>query len=880
MLMEPIPFTPFFNALRKNGFSVTHTQIMQAYKLIVKYSGRLKDDEEMCLYLVPIFANSEDEQRLFKEIFHATFITAEPARIRKSFARQFETAGKKTPFRLIAVYGLIALLFVSLIVFTYNHSRSIDPDRVNLFVNYINGQTTYKNKLPVLNTRTGQALKLHVSALYQHKLLKELAVNARCNWGDGAAVNDSFTHVYTRSGDYTLNLFADIIYKEKFIRKDSFRCLVKVCPAGELWIDVSAHGEIIPVNRTIVLSAFVTGKEDDSELSFVWKEGGEVLGEQRNLHISYPAVSSHNITCIAYRDGQSSGCSLKSNVMLNIGTAAKTPAAAQSDTAAKAGEPGAEAAIYHQPDKTFLYWLYFILAVVFCSLSVLFFVLYQKAIVVKSGWKSPEANEHLRLIFSPSVKRLKKELHFNHHDYLIVDQHQLTEIVKPLRSRINGNVELLHVQKTIQKSINSFGLFQAVAAPITRPPEYLVLIDQHAGNPMMVKLFEYLVDQLLKQNIVVEKFYYQHDPAFCYSLNESSGISLDKLSARYNKHILLILGDAHQLVNDAYSVINRSYSELINQWQYKAVITPVSYSDWTIKEKVLSADLPLFPADIEGLSVFTSLLFSEKKNVAAMLRLKAAAGSFYTSTGIDFENADELAAYCDTAAWAHNTENGVQVNVMFEWIRALAVYPKIHWQVAIAIGKAILEKYGMPGELNFTNLLRMVRIDWIKQGAFPDDIRLHLLKSMPKDNEAIARKTVLRLLNGIPATEVPEDTTAYAERELQKVINEFNLYAHNPNLYPQYRQSKEVFQDMWTEGMLQDQPLQLYLTNKDSAWQNLLQHDSAAGNLPIEKYFETIEIEENNLSRLYLWLSILSVFVFVSSFFAILILYRWDAAGM
>ena len=53
-----LPFHAFLSILKNNGFSVTTQQIIDAHKVIINYSNSLKNEEELCLYLLPIFPGS------------------------------------------------------------------------------------------------------------------------------------------------------------------------------------------------------------------------------------------------------------------------------------------------------------------------------------------------------------------------------------------------------------------------------------------------------------------------------------------------------------------------------------------------------------------------------------------------------------------------------------------------------------------------------------------------------------------------------------------------------------------------------------------------------------------------------------------------------
>ncbi len=202
----------------------------------------------------------------------------------------------------------------------------------------------------------------------------------------------------------------------------------------------------------------------------------------------------------------------------------------------------------------------------------------------------------------------------------------------------------------------------------------------------MVKLFDYLVEILRKQDVLIDKYYYRQEPKLCYNANEPDGISLGKLNEKHGNHILLIFGNAYQFLLPYYPIFDKEYLELLNHWKYKVVITPVSFLDWASKEiNVLLPEITILPADIQSLLLIIQILFSDNKVIISELR--KIEKPFYKCEGIDFEDIEELESYCDQARWAIINDKGRKTNVLFKWIAALAVYPKIevgthpgHWE--------------------------------------------------------------------------------------------------------------------------------------------------------------------------------------------------------
>ncbi|HLA59326.1 MAG TPA: hypothetical protein VK622_11215, partial [Puia sp.] len=407
------------------------------------------------------------------------------------------------------------------------------------------------------------------------------------------------------------------------------------------------------------------------------------------------------------------------------------------------------------------------------------------------------------------------------------------------------------------------------------------LIDENESNSLQVKFFEYLVALLKKQNVLVDIYYYSNEPNLCYNIHERAGISLERLYVKHERHILFIFGDAHQIINKTHSEIYRAYRESLNRWQYKAIITPTPYPDWGSEEKdILSPAILVFPADKEGLDLLTETLSNNETDADIISRLRQKKEAFYHAKGIDFNNIYALLKYCNNAHWATVTEGRARVNILFQWIAALAVYPKIRWEIILTIGRAILLRYDRASELSYTNLLRIVRIAWVKQGSLTNEVRLELMKALTPENERVARETILFLLKELPDNEVEKNNGAFREKEIQEVVNEFTLYANDPVFYSDYRRSKNVFKKLWEEGAAVDGPVTEYLMNREGSWTTLIKGETAGNtemkNVGIGEYFEATEIEETLLSKFYLWIAVISVIVSLSALTALRILYVWD----
>ena len=872
-----LPFHVFLNLLKNNGFSVTTQQIIDAHKVMLRYSDNLTNEEELCLYLLPIFTSNEDEQVVFKQLFLKHFRSYLAHAIPHPAKKQILTSRiKKNWKKILMIYGLLALLLVTLIVLIYQEFTRPSPETITIALvssdrNIMFDRNSFSltpNQVITLNT---------VCTDGKRKLRDDLTLTTSFNWGDGSKDENKNSHAYKLQGKFDLRAFVEVSYKGNIIKFDTIRSLVLVCAERKsLQIDYGERTNI-STNEKVVLRASVNNNDQPLYIKWSSQDRDLLYGNTYTDSFSRPGV--YSISCLAVYDSINSPCSIRRDIVFTVVDPKKAEADTKPNNDTANRSPATDFEVVRKTAAPFLFPLYLSLAIVFGLLAILFLVLSEKQKINIGNVKKAVLDKYNKLISSFSGKKMPGLIPFRNKNYIPVHQSEINYAARQMRKRVNDNSRFLHIGKTISQSIENNGLLQPVLLPRTRQTEYLVLIDETSPNSQVVKLVEYLAHEFKKQNILIEKYYYKNEPKLCYRFNEPGSISLEKLFTRHENYVLLLFGNTHRLINKNYALIDNEYLALLNRWRYKAIVTPVSYADWGVREKaILMPHIPVFPLDVEGLLLMAEYLAEDEHNSDIIARLNQHKSLFYKVEGFDFETTEGLAIYCNQANWAIRKDYRQTVNILFQWIAALAVYPKISWEVTIAIGKSILDKYNCGNELNYTNLLRIARISWMREGIFPDTVRLELLKQLDIENEKLARETMLILFKEIPASEIKESHMAYEEKEIQQIVNESSLYANDPVYYAAYKQSKDVFEKLWNEKRLNDSVAAIYFNNADKNWKttiNTTAPDDTINNVGVEEYFETNEKEDTLLSKLYLWLCLISVFVFVTSLFALIILYKW-----
>lgn len=875
-----LPLQGFYAVLKENGFSVTPQQIIHANSVILQYANWVKNEMELCLYLTPVFAGSEDEQALFKklycEYFNIGIVNNQPQQDPRSASEQ---RLKKILKKVLIIYAAIAVVVVSVMIYTSLHNKKIDPDKVKLSMLDKNETAKSLNNIPPFQLQTNDKLEVQIYSTYSGKSAS-LETKAVFDWGDSTDKDPLPSHIYIRSGNYQLKAYVTVLNKGDTVKKEIINKTVRVCSsARSLGIQVSVNTDSVLVNEKITFIALPNNKPEPQKI--LWRVDKLNAGRGIEIEKSFTTAGNHSISCLVIDDSINSPCTIQKDIYIRVHD--KQDALIKRDTV-KSDTVITPVQTASTPPTTtdivFLNKLYTYLALAFFIFFCGFITLWFKEMKKTGRIKSVMLKKYKTLLASFGADRSPAVLPFKNRNYIPAEELEIDTIAKQMRRRVKDHISFLHVQKTIAKTIEQGGLFKPVKEARTRQSEYLILIDEYNSNSLQVKLFEYLAILLKKHSVLVEVFYYKKEPAYCYNSGEPSGISLQKMYGKYQRHILLLFGNAYQLIDHSKNEIDEKYAAILAHWQHKAVITPVSFTDWQYKEKnILLPDIPLVPMDMQGLVVLAEMLTENETDYNITARLNAKKGLFYSSAAIDFNNPAALLQYCNKVEWARVTEEGVPVNVLFEWVAALAIYPQLRWEILLAVGKVITEKYGKGRALNFTSLLYIVRISWMKDGRMPDTLRLELLKKIRRTNEILVRRTILDLLKEIPEEEAVPGSSNFEEKEIQQAINEFSLYASDPVFYSSYRQSKYLFQKLWANRQLKDKPMEEYLKNSSNQWETLL-NDNNNGTpnytTGVEQYLLSNEKEETLLAKIYLALAVISGVVIVSSLFALRILYIWD----
>lgn len=325
-----------------------------------------------------------------------------------------------------------------------------------------------------------------------------------------------------------------------------------------------------------------------------------------------------------------------------------------------------------------------------------------------------------------------------------------------LRRRQQSEGLRLDVEATIAATVARSGFPTLQFRPLSKVPEYLILIDRATLADHQARFFDDFVARLNKEDIFIERYFYDGDPRLCYHSDYRTGVWLEDLPRR--GHRLLIYGDGTRLL-EANSGELAEWAEWFADWEDRVLLTPVAPVQWGSRERKLSELFLVLPATLEGLrEAITHFELRNHPDLRAWRnRSTENALPVFAYDATPEKTAEKLQAYL-------KDEN------LFQWVCACAVYPEIQWNLTLCLGELVMPE----GQLWEKDILRLARLPWFQQGSMPDELRHTLLRHLTTENRKQVSQKLSDLLQHTEEEllkKYPHFSDSWARESLQLQVN-------------------------------------------------------------------------------------------------------------
>lgn len=300
----------------------------------------------------------------------------------------------------------------------------------------------------------------------------------------------------------------------------------------------------------------------------------------------------------------------------------------------------------------------------------------------------------------------------------------------------------------------------------SRPTEYLLLVERYAMDDHRAGLFDHFYHTLHRNEIIIERFFYQGDLRLCRNERYPAGLSLQQLRYRYPDARLVVMGAGYRFLSPKTGDL-ADWTRPIFGWRRRVLLSPVSRHDWGARERALQRLFHLLPASLQSLHYLSD---------AADEALHGGYDALPEYVRRIAEQEPVNIGEPLLRSLRHHFDPGAMC-----WIAACAVYPALHFELTLRLGRLVSDSLGY-NLLSAANLLALARLPWFTEGRMPPEARTELLEFLEHRHPEQHRLVLDYLYGLMERNPPPENSMARAEHQINLALLEA---ARNPNPDPE-----------------------------------------------------------------------------------------------
>ena len=329
-----------------------------------------------------------------------------------------------------------------------------------------------------------------------------------------------------------------------------------------------------------------------------------------------------------------------------------------------------------------------------------------------------------------------------------------------LRRRTDDDTRVLDMPQTVRATIRRGGMVEFRFRQLTRPPEYLLLIDRQNTLDHRARLYDDLYRILLQNEVLAERFFYDGDLRLCYNDQHPEGFSLDELLFRYPAHRLLIIGSGRQMFNTATGKLAK-WTAQFARWKERALLSPLAAAEWGRRERSLTELFRFAPASIEGMrKLIEAFDADEDQRLPRLDKLAALA----LGEPVLLEDGD----------LRQTLEKHYPDPLTRTWIAACAIWPELHYDLTLWLGHWLAQESGQP-VATMARFGELLRLPWFANGEIPDAARAVLLDELHRTNPALENRLRMALHALLEANAPPAESAAWDDFAMRVAFNEWQF---------------------------------------------------------------------------------------------------------
>ncbi len=313
---------------------------------------------------------------------------------------------------------------------------------------------------------------------------------------------------------------------------------------------------------------------------------------------------------------------------------------------------------------------------------------------------------------------------------------------RKLQQREETDQSRLDPVGTIEATVRNLGVPTWREKQISKPPDYLFLIDIPKHNEHYAQFIDVLVAGLNNEagfDGFCTVFYYHHDPRICYEAPGGKYHYFSDLVDRFHHCRLVLCGKGEELL-DPFTGDPSAWLDIFEDFHPRFFLTTVSPSDWGMTELALAREFFVLPASYGGLRAIPGLFVGDAEQD---LKTWVAGDSQERQWDKKLDDPEQL------RAWLNDSK-------LFQWVCCCAVYPDLHWNITLHMGLSLF-----PDKLNEAALLKLIGLPWFRTGRMSEKLRNNLLQALDLETIVQVRKSIVGLFDASPPPKGSEAADQY-----------------------------------------------------------------------------------------------------------------------
>ncbi len=373
-------------------------------------------------------------------------------------------------------------------------------------------------------------------------------------------------------------------------------------------------------------------------------------------------------------------------------------------------------------------------------------------------------------------------------------------------SRFNRRIELdqpvVDFLSAVKATAANAGLTTLQYVPDLVIPEYLLLIDKASGRDVQAESLNDFLQLCDAQAVRHEVFYFNRDIRNCYKNSASGSAEFSQLTKRYPNHVLLLFSTGNGLLHPLSGQMEKWASDFLQDWHHKILFSPENPQPGQHKYAVFQRNgFQIYPMSAKGLATFAATDISPQP-----AKRPAQTAHFLPSL-----------LYDQPMRWIDRNkpaDSSIQqmLGVLkeqylgtygFAWLCACAIYPEIHLELTLYLGKNMLRDDQVSPVFTPALLSRLMQLPWFRYAYMPDWLRKVLLHEMYPGDAGQARQLVYNWFFS-----VIHEKEAGGALTLDIAVNQTapagNIKQHIFNRIARATPDKSIFKDYIFTGFMND----------------------------------------------------------------------------